>query len=47
MLNDQMMDGMGAMMPWMGGGMLLVATLLVAIGFAAGYAVARKRGDRR
>lgn len=37
------MDGMGGMMAFMGGGMLLVVLVLVAIGFALGYAVARRR----
>ena len=43
MMGNGMMDGMGGMMVFMGGGMLLVALVLVAIGFAVGYAVAKRR----
>jgi hypothetical protein len=43
MTDGCMMDGMGAMMGVMGAGMLLVALVLVGIGFGVGYAVARRR----
>lgn len=44
MMNDgRMMDGMGAMMGGMGVGMILIALVLVGIGFAIGYAVAKRR----
>ena len=42
MMGDCMMGGMGAAMA---GGMLLTAAVLLALGFAAGHAVAR-RGRR-
>jgi hypothetical protein len=43
MMENGMMDGMGGMMGFMGGGMLLVAAVLIGIGFAIGYAVAKRR----
>ena len=44
MMGDRrMMDGMGSMMGMMGIGMLVVALVLVGIGFAIGYAVAKRR----
>ena len=43
MMEGEMMDGTGGMMAFMGGGMFLVALLLVAVGFAVGYAVAKRR----
>lgn len=43
MMQHDMMDGMGGMMVFMGGGMLLVALALVGTGFAIGYAVAKHR----
>lgn len=43
MMENGMMDGMGGMMGFMGGGMLLVVTVLLGIGFAIGYAVAKRR----
>lgn len=42
MMEHGMMDGMGGM-AFMGGGMLLVAIALVGIGFAIGYAIAKRR----
>lgn len=43
MMGNGMMDSMDGMMVFMGGGMLLAALALVAIGFAIGYAVAKRR----
>lgn len=43
MMQHDMMDGMGSMMAFMGGGVLLVAFALVGTGFAIGYAVAKRR----
>ena len=43
MMENGMMDGMGGMMGFMGGGMLLVVVVLLGIGFAIGYAVAKRR----
>lgn len=38
-----MMNGTCDMMGFMGGGMLLVALILIAIGVAIGYVAARRR----
>lgn len=44
MMGDgRMMDGMGSMMGMMGVGMLVIALVLVGIGFAIGYAVAKRQ----
>ena len=47
MMENGMMDGMGGMIGFMGGGMLLVAAVLIGIGFAIGYAVAKRRQQER
>ncbi len=43
MMENGMMDSMGGMMGFMGGGMLLVAAVLIGIGFAIGYAMAKRQ----
>ena len=40
-MENGMMDGMGGIMGFMGGGMLLVVIALIGLGFAIGYAVAK------
>ena len=43
MMENGMMNNMGGMMGFMGGGMLLVVIALIGLGFAVGYAVAKRQ----